>query len=597
MDFNEDFSAFHGETLLEQAEFAKDAINYILTLYRQFPAEAGMPHPESVIVIAHSMGGIVARQMLLLPDLEFDAVQTLITLSTPHLLPPAPFDVRIEGIYNDINSAWANNQTFRNLSLVSVSGGDGDTMIPSDTVSLASLLPSTNALTLFTTAVPQLWSPVDHQAMVWCNQLRWRIVFALFDMMDTSQPSKCKPLEERQSILKARLLGTYNDILFPPSDDASKASVQLDVPVSGTYDALRLIAKERHIQPSACSDEEGGCQLLELETIQAIPPSHQGRATNTSEVPLWEMVLSGNHLRDAQYVRLEAMDRAHLLLHGFDKTAPQLLQWTLTGRFYRLAAADIMIHGVTHLGLASTPHVASLSSNLVSTFHLPRLDTSLAAYQFKLHAPECETKFAPMLRVSSLVTGEAHFFPDVEDVTFHIHESTPFLPSLGKGIQIDIYQDPQCHAQATEPSEFSLQLNWAKTLQYALQRYRLVLIPWSAAIVFAVHGYQIQNLNRTGPRLSLPSRNLFADELIGCLGRCAPGFSKSVRLLDHDRGPRLARRSLSGRCIASTRPPARARAQRAVPLLLGKQRAVFRASNASHFCHLHHDCCSVGLGP
>lgn len=324
---------------MEQAEFARDAINYILTLYRQFPAEKGRPHPDSVIVLGHSMGGIVARQMLLLPDLEPDAVNTLITLSTPHLLPPAPFDVRLETIYNDINSAWANNQTFANLSVLSLSGGDGDTMIPSDTVSLASIMPASNALTLFTTSVPQLWSPVDHQAMVWCNQLRWDLALALFDITDTSIAAKTKPLQERLDIFRARLLGEHHEAVFAPLEENSQTSMRIDVPVSSTYDVLRLLSRERLMQPKACSDEEGGCQVLQFDTIQAVPASYRGRVTNTTDAPLWEMVLSGNHLRDAQYVKLEGVDETSILAHGFDRAAPKPLHWTLTGAPHFLHAS------------------------------------------------------------------------------------------------------------------------------------------------------------------------------------------------------------------------------------------------------------------
>lgn len=319
---------------MEQAEFARDALQYILTLYRQFPAEDGAPHPESVIVIGHSMGGIVARQMLLMPDLEPDAVNTLITLSTPHLLPPAPFDARIEKIYEDINGAWSNNLSCHDLALVSISGGEGDTMIPSDTVSLASVVPKTNSMTIFTTAVPHLWAPVDHQAMVWCDQLRTRIVLALFDMQNIRDVSKTKPLAKRMEIFRQHLLNTYRDVVLAPTEPDRDSFTRLDVPVTSSFDTFRLIARTPRMQPEACAAEEGGCQVFNFDSIQALPAFHRGQVASTSDDPLWELSLKGHHLHDADYLKLVGTTEKDLLLHDFATEGPtQQLQWTLTGTF------------------------------------------------------------------------------------------------------------------------------------------------------------------------------------------------------------------------------------------------------------------------
>lgn len=158
-------------------------------------------------------------------------------------------------------------------------------------------------------------------------------------------------------------------------------------------------------------------------------------------------------------------------------------------------------------GLASTPHTAELSSDSVSSFHLPRLDTSLAAYHFKLNTPQCASLLAPMLRVSSLVTGESHYFPDVDAVVFHLHESSPFAPSVGRGVQIDIFQDPECVKQGAkrgEGADFVLKVDFAATIKKALQRYRLVFIPWASAIAFAIHSCQIGTHSTTSERAPDP---------------------------------------------------------------------------------------------
>jgi len=67
VDFNEDITAFHGQTMLDQAEYLNEAIAYILSLYhdpRRSERDPDLPDPTSVIILGHSMGGIVARTML-----------------------------------------------------------------------------------------------------------------------------------------------------------------------------------------------------------------------------------------------------------------------------------------------------------------------------------------------------------------------------------------------------------------------------------------------------------------------------------------------------------------------------------------------------
>lgn len=210
-DFNEDFSAFHAATLREQAEYLSDALRYILTLYRD--DDAGAPHPTSVIVVAHSMGGIAARLMLLQPDLPPGSVRTLVTLSTPHQIPPATFDREIERVYNDINRHWKESYAsapsehpLKDLLLVSIAGGTADTTVSSDYTGISSFTPPSNGFTIFATSVPSLFSPVDHLAMVWCDQLRYSIVRGLLETTDAKAADRARPLPERLDIMQRALV-------------------------------------------------------------------------------------------------------------------------------------------------------------------------------------------------------------------------------------------------------------------------------------------------------------------------------------------------------------------------------------------------------
>ena len=92
IDFNEDFSAFHGKTLEDQAYYVNEVVRYLRAMYSR---QGNM----SVGIVGHSMGGIVARLALTLPNAEPSSIDTIVTLSTPHAFPPVPFERSMEQVY------------------------------------------------------------------------------------------------------------------------------------------------------------------------------------------------------------------------------------------------------------------------------------------------------------------------------------------------------------------------------------------------------------------------------------------------------------------------------------------------------------------
>ncbi|KAK9477892.1 PGAP1-like protein-domain-containing protein [Lipomyces japonicus] len=215
-DFNEDFTAFHGRTLLDQAEYLNDAIEFILSLYQQGQSKhAGgyhddRPAPRSVILLGHSMGGIVARTMLTLPNYRPDSVNTILTLSAPHVQAPASFDWDLVRIYEKINRYWRESYSdaligrnpLASVSLVSIAGGKLDVVVPSDYASVSSLVPNSNGFTVFTTTMPNVWTATDHQAIVWCDQCRKAIAKALLDIVDARAATKTKKLSTRMQVFR-----------------------------------------------------------------------------------------------------------------------------------------------------------------------------------------------------------------------------------------------------------------------------------------------------------------------------------------------------------------------------------------------------------
>ncbi|KAG5362628.1 GPI inositol-deacylase B [Yarrowia sp. B02] len=258
IDFNEAYSALHGRTLLDQAEYLNDAISYILDMYKTHERE-GQQVPESVIVVGHSMGGIVSRVAVTLENYRSQSVNTIITLASPHLIPPATFDADITKVYHLVNDYWraafaegdTDDNPLRDVTILSIAGGKSDTMVPSDYVSLDSLVPATNGLSTFTNSIARVWTGIDHDAVLWCHQLRRQVASALFHIVDPDVPSQTKPRDVRMSTFHRSFSGSQSlssamqdfvDIEATPLQDA----VQQKLP-AGYYWGRNLQMLTNHV--------------------------------------------------------------------------------------------------------------------------------------------------------------------------------------------------------------------------------------------------------------------------------------------------------------------------------------------------------------
>ncbi|KAK5002791.1 GPI inositol deacylase, partial [Elasticomyces elasticus] len=217
VDFNEDITAWHGQTLLDQAEYLNEAVAYILSLYHnphRSIRDPELPDPSSVILVGHSMGGIVARTMLTMPNYQANTINTILTLSTPHARAPVSIDAEIVATYATINDYWRKSYAagmpdqnpLSHMTLISIAGGALDTIVPSDYANVASLVPETHGFTVFTSTMPNVWTGMDHLAIMWCDQLRKSLVRALYDIVDVGRPWQTRPRSERIQAFRRRFL-------------------------------------------------------------------------------------------------------------------------------------------------------------------------------------------------------------------------------------------------------------------------------------------------------------------------------------------------------------------------------------------------------
>lgn len=254
------------------------------------------------------MGGIAARLTFLQPNFLPVSVKTIVTFSTPHAIPPVSFDASLEKVYSDINGFWASayekhDNDMAQVLLISIAGGTADTTVASDYSAITGFTPAANGFTVFTTGIPTLFSPVDHLAMVWCDQLRKRVIRALLDTVDATVPSKARSLDARLAAMKSWLL---NGIASPKLPDVASQNrfveansvnrvgenihltghllarhYALDVGSSRAV-ALWTDMSEDHFSLSACSQAQNGYDCRHVSHLTYSEPTWTGAFASKS---------------------------------------------------------------------------------------------------------------------------------------------------------------------------------------------------------------------------------------------------------------------------------------------------------------------------
>ncbi|KAI8884121.1 PGAP1-domain-containing protein [Backusella circina FSU 941] len=206
VDLNEELSALNGHTILEQADYMNAVIQSILQLYKNTPQ-----NPNSVLIIGHSMGGLVARSMFMSPSYISGSINTIITLASPHLNAPLLLDPVIYKTYKKLTEFWTpdrfhNDPLLRDVSITSITGGFLDTIVDSNGARLESFVPATHGFSAVSSSIPFVWTGCDHMAILWCNQLVKVVAKSLVEITDISTSAQTRPLLDRIRVFKQYLV-------------------------------------------------------------------------------------------------------------------------------------------------------------------------------------------------------------------------------------------------------------------------------------------------------------------------------------------------------------------------------------------------------
>lgn len=227
VDLNEELAALYGAVLERQTEFVSIAVKHILGLY-----EGQKGKPESVILVGHSMGGMVARAVYTTKQVTAAMAPLIITQATPHTRPVLVLDPHIQKFYDKVNTFWMMEREFdlKEVVLLTVGGGRNDIQVPTSHTNtpLADLATTT-------ANIPSCWLTADHQAVVWCWQLVMATMRALFDCVDTNTlqltTNRTRIVDVFDYHLSRKITGKrYKTSNYPHSIPLDKEGVWIEAP-------------------------------------------------------------------------------------------------------------------------------------------------------------------------------------------------------------------------------------------------------------------------------------------------------------------------------------------------------------------------------
>ncbi|KAI5118768.1 hypothetical protein M0805_005649 [Coniferiporia weirii] len=504
VDFNEDLSAFHGPTLESEQQYSAAAISYILSLY---------PAGTQIIIMGHSMGGIVATALLPSPH-----ISAIITMSTPHGAPPARFDARMDRIFEEVTARLTHDPT----PILSVCGGITDTMIPSEFCTLPPITETGGGLrkTVFTSALDGCWTGVDHREMVWCHQVRWRVARALLELGGAQTETE-----------KARILNTWlRDGMGLPAYDASSEEVSWsdseDVGLESIPESRPLLVRSpqgtQYYKFAIPRSESGhprnfvlyisGGAILSVSPSSPLPLNASVRycqrlPTGTVCKPLLptSLRLIPNPTPGKPFpAPSEGVDESDGVVAFTASISPSTVdemqeEWifvkTENGNRRGWLAATLengreYVHNVAALAPLYTSIDVRLDPKILySAIQLPELLSNvLLIYRVvpKL-SQSCAGSLLPpiLLHTSGLSEGHYHRLEDGQPILLHSHTSAPFLPipshlttSFSRGLNLTVFSSGECGVE-----EINITVDWWNSFGRWGPRYWNAVLAWSTGVV------------------------------------------------------------------------------------------------------------------
>ncbi|PNF36371.1 GPI inositol-deacylase, partial [Cryptotermes secundus] len=509
VDLNEEYSALFGGVLKDQREFVHHCLHRILELYRN-----NANKPTSVILIGHSMGGMVAKGLFLDPNFDKNLVNIIITLVTPHRSPVLALDSFITRYYDNVNAYWrANRKAEGNLSHVtfaSIGGGHRDILVRSG------LTQTEEAdVNILSTAVPTVWLSTDHLCSVWCKELVLVIVRTLFDIVNLTTKQVSKNVQERKSVFHYHMIqrtaGKHFSTSFHPHDvyfdyngfwtESIQRQFTFHEPngvFTETYIMIRLLDDPKHemlaVEAVNNNDRDWVFACVANDVHNNVRICHTGinLSNETKFLP------SRHYRRKFVYLNLAALKHksfTHVILRV--KPTKDMVQFNV----------DVHSSSNRHIAVSLSKWISFLSKSEVldSTFDhavyyelpLPGFEQTWQAYLLYIEPKSCQK--APNHALATMVVPWSK-----EDVHAHITETLhkplrlrlqspkPLSYKSGDPVKVTLILDPQCKYSVR------IQSGVLDSFGQLARFYSPMLLPYLVAILLLTLREQLRTLVETG---------------------------------------------------------------------------------------------------
>ncbi|KAF8969376.1 PGAP1-like protein-domain-containing protein [Flammula alnicola] len=440
-----------------------------------------------------SMGGVVATSLL-----PSNNISAIITMSTPHTLPPARFDSRIDRLYDKLQSTLEEDPT----PIISICGGATDMMIPSESCVLPRTSKDVFRRTVFTSALEGAWTGVGHREMVWCHQVRNSSSRAVVldkwlrdghslpptleqhGEFDISDPSKPETLSAGQKLILKQPRDSKRYLLPVQGDSSTDAPQKITVLVSqgsiwsvGPENQIPLqVSIFRCTGPTSTSVE---CTALKPDTLKLIPSPVLGKSFPVPHEGSDES--EGVVLYESHVPRVNGQHWIGIKVDGAD------------GRGWKIVILNTFL-----LALLMGPLSVSVPVNagLSNSFTFPNLlSHTLVVYRVITHRyamPSCSDALLPPLLMHTSHPAETHYFPLTnfhnQRTLLHTHLAAPLIDqtrhfSSFLNLTIVSSAEPECQQEFTK---FDIAIDWSATLGRWASRYLHTLVSWAAGVASIV---------------------------------------------------------------------------------------------------------------
>ncbi|XP_019727635.1 GPI inositol-deacylase isoform X2 [Hippocampus comes] len=505
VDFNEELVALYGGSLRRQTLFLHESIKAILKLYKHLKTP-----PQSVVLVGHSMGGLVARALFTLPNFNASLVRLIITQATPHLAPVLVLDHYLRDFYLSLRKKWVQQaDELRNVTVLSIGGGHRDYQVRSGLISIPCSPGDPTKLSLVATAVPRTWVSTDHLSIVWCKELVLTTVRAFFDLIDPETRQFTDNQAKKSAVLNhhfvrhpARMLGDTQEASFPIQDapeawsevNSLRLAYRAPKEVEVKYFTFALSSRRKADSHFYCRSNNldmtswvygcvrqngSSCRNVSFHSVHTVDLSN-----GTELLPLYKVLtLSLSDLSSFTHVVVSAPNVSGK-------------QFTLECEWQRQQSVALSLPVPHVLSLGLTVSEVTVSSS--GLFHTIELKHFHEVYQaFRIHiASECKAR--KVGRSPSVFRMKVPWFfedvfttasvPSVAEISGMLHTNRPDNVS---SVVLQLHTSPNCQYKV------SVRLSLPKMLGQIL-RFFLPMVPvYTTVTLLLACGGQLSNICKT----------------------------------------------------------------------------------------------------